>query len=266
MISVPLLKRNLISGTKLMLAFLVILSMYTVIIIWMYDPDLSKALDQYAKLMPEIMAAVGMTGETGTLLAHINTYLYGFIMLLIPTVFVIMLVNKLIMKYIDNGSMACLLATPNSRRKIITTQLCAIGLLVIVLMVLMTGIGIACSQYMFPDELDISKYILLNVATLLLQLAVSGIAVTAACFFSDSKWYMLIGAGLPLLFYLFQMLSNMGEELEKLKYATLFTLMPGVRIVEGESGVWKSMLALGVIWIVLFAVGELRFERRDLSL
>lgn len=266
MISAPLWKRNMLSGFKLMLAFLAILSMYTIIIIWMYDPELSQALDQYAKLMPEVMAAVGMTGETGTLLAHINTYLYGFIMLLIPMIFVIMLVNKLIMRYIDNGSMVCLLATPNSRRKIIITQLCSIGLLVVILMVIMTGIGMFCSQFMFPGELDVPKYILLNAATLLLQLAVSGIAVAAACFFSDTKWYMLFGAGLPLLFYLFQMLSNMGEELEILKYATLFTLMPGIRIIEGKADVWKSMLTLGMIWIILYVIGKSRFQRRDLSL
>ncbi len=47
MISTPLLKRSLWSGFKLMIPFIAILAMYSVMIIWMYDPELSKSLDQF---------------------------------------------------------------------------------------------------------------------------------------------------------------------------------------------------------------------------
>ena len=42
--------------------------------------------------------------------------------MILPMVFSIMLANKLIMGYIDNGSMAYLIATPNTRFKIVLTQ------------------------------------------------------------------------------------------------------------------------------------------------
>ena len=42
--------------------------------------------------------------------------------MILPLVFSIMLANKLIMGYIDNGSMAYLIATPNTRFKIVFTQ------------------------------------------------------------------------------------------------------------------------------------------------
>lgn len=70
-----------------------------------------------------MMAAVGMTGVAANLLEWIKIYLYGFLMILFPLIFIIILVNKLVASYIDNGSMASLLATPNSRGKIIRTQL-----------------------------------------------------------------------------------------------------------------------------------------------
>ena len=79
-----------------MIPFIAILAMYSVMIIWMYDPELSKSLDQFQDIMPDLMAAVGMTGSTGTLIEFIHTYLYGFIMLFIPIIYVIMLANKFI--------------------------------------------------------------------------------------------------------------------------------------------------------------------------
>lgn len=265
MISIPLFKRNMWVGLKLILPFLAILVMYNSVIIWMYDPELSKSLDQFQEIMPEMMAAVGMTGSTGTLIQFIQTYLYGFIMTLVPAIFTIMLVNKLVMRYVDNGSVACLLATPNSRQKIIITQLLSTMLWIFLLIVLMTIFGLVCCAVMFPGDLDIGKYLVLNGCTYLLQFAISGICVFAACLFNENKWYLAAGAGLPLLFYIIQMMANMGDELEKLKYATIFSLLPGQKIAEGEPGALVSCGILLGIGFVLYGVGSVIFVRKDLS-
>lgn len=265
MMSIPLLKRNLIIGMKLMIPFIAVLTMYNSIIIWMYDPELSKSLDQFQEIMPQMMAAVGMTGATGTMIEFVNTYLYGFIMLFVPLIFIILLVNRLIMKYVDDRSIACLLATPNSRKKIIVTQTVSVAILITLLIVIMAGIGLGCSEVMFPGKLDIGKYILLNAATLLLDFAISGICILAACIFNESKWYMAIGAGLPLLFYVIQMMANMGEDLKKLEYLTLFTLMQGKKIVEGEAGILLPLIVLFAIGVLLYIVGQVYFRKKDIS-
>lgn len=265
MISGTLFKRNIMTGFKLMIPFIAILTLYNCMIIWMYDPELSASLKQFQEIMPEMMAAVGMTGSTGTMIEFINTYLYGFIMMFIPVIFVIMIVNKTIMHYVDNGSVACLLATPNSRTKIIWTQLLSVMVLLFALIAIMAGIGLTCSQILFDDALDVKKYILLNAATLLLDFGISGISVLAACVFNESKWYLMIGAGLPLLFYVIQMMANMGGKLEKLKYATLFTLMPGKKIMEGKDGVWEACLVLFLIGVILYIVGAQYFKKKDMN-
>ncbi|MEG0227799.1 MAG: ABC transporter permease subunit [Lachnospiraceae bacterium] len=265
MISKPLWKRNLWIGIKLMIPFLAILTMYNSVIIWMYDPKLSQSLDEFQQIMPEMMAAVGMTGATGTLIEFLHTYLYGFIMLLIPVIYVVMLVYKLIMKYVEDGSIACILATPNSRRKIIHTQLLSVSFLTTLLIVIMSGIGYGCCEAMFPGDLAVKKYLLLNGATLLLDLAMGGICVLTACICNEAKWYLTIGAGLPLFFYVIQMMSNMGEKLEKLKYATMYTLFPGKEIIKGTGGVILPCLILAGIWLGLHIVGTIIFTKKDLS-
>lgn len=213
-----------------------------------------------------MMEAVGMTGVASNLLEWMQIYLYGFLMILFPLIFTIIIVHKLLMSYIDNGSMANILATPNSRGKVIRTQALCIILWMTILMVSLTVVGIIGAEIMFPDDLNVKRYIMLNASTLLMQLLVCGIAFLAACISTESKTYYTIGAGLPLIFFLMQMISNMGEKLENLKYATIYTLLPAAEIVQGESGAISSNLIMAGLAIALFSIGIIWFERRDLSL
>lgn len=265
MISSPLFMRNIKQIVKPLLVFIAILSMYTSVIVYMYDPSLMDMLNDYQNAMPQVMSAFGMSGIATSLIEFIKIYLYGFLMLLFPMIFIIIITNSTIMKYIDSGSMANLLSTKNSRRKIILTQCLSIILGVILLMVIMTVIGIFCCELMFNGELDIKKYILLNFSTLLIQLVILGIAFLSACVFNESKYYYTVGAGLPILFFLINMLSNMGDKLENLKYFTIYSLLPINKIVEGaDVGVYNITLA--IIATILFILGIRIFTKRDLPL
>lgn len=44
------------------------MTMYIVIIINMYDPQMMKTLDSFSKMMPDLMASVGMNTGAHTLL------------------------------------------------------------------------------------------------------------------------------------------------------------------------------------------------------
>lgn len=266
MISKPLFKLDMKKAIRLMLLFWVILIMYSIVIIWMFDPEFANMLTQYQQMMPEMMSAFGMMGDTSSMIAFMNTYLYGFLMLIVPMIFEIMLINSFVMKYIDNGSLACILSTPNSRKKIIVTQIIAILISIFLLIGITAFVGYVSAIVMFPGELDVEKYILLNISTLLLHFSISAIAFFAACFFNEEKGYFLLGAGLPIAFYLLQMLSNMGENLEILKYFTLYTLFPAEHIVLGEGSIAISNLLLILLAIVLYVLGAIRFIKKDLPI
>ncbi len=87
----PLFKRNISSGIKVFMILFAVICMYTTIIIYMYNPELSEMLSDYQKALPGMMSAVGMTGIASNLLEWIQIYLYGFIMTLFPMVFAIIL-------------------------------------------------------------------------------------------------------------------------------------------------------------------------------
>ena len=266
MISYPLFKRNFIQSLKPLTIFVSILAMYVIVIVYMYDPKLMEMLTEYQKLMPEMMMAMGMSGASNSLIEFMETYLYGLLMTLLPFIFSIMMCNSFLTRYIDTGSLACILATPNSRKKIVITQALSLILCITLLMGISTVIGIASCQVLFPQQLDIETYLILNGCTLLLQFAIAGICFFAACLFNDAKQYYAFGAGIPLCFYLIKMLANMGEKLDVMKYFTIFSLLPTDLIVAKDPQVIFYNIALAVIGIVLFTGGILVFNRKDFSI
>lgn len=154
---------------------------------YMYDPELAHMLNDYQIALPGIMSAVGMTGIAGNLTEFVYIYLYGFIMLVFPIIAIIILGNKLLAHYIDSGSMGVLLATPNSRLKILLTQLLSMLAGITLLIVLITAIGIGTCEGLFSGELDIPLFLKLNAALLLFHLMLGGIAFLPACIFNDSN-------------------------------------------------------------------------------
>ena len=143
------MKRNV----KLLVLFGMIISMYVYIIISMYDPKMMEMMDNFAKLMPELMAAMGMTTDTANLMAFMISYLYGFILLIFPMVFSILRGHGLVAAYVDKGSMASLLAAPVKRRTIILTQMAALISGIVILVVYSTVLEYACAGGLFPGEL-----------------------------------------------------------------------------------------------------------------
>ena len=266
MLSIPMLKHNF---KACLVPFIIIFSflvMYTTVIIYMYNPELAEMLEGYQKALPEMMAAVGMTGVAASLIEWIQIYLYGFIMLLFPLIFIIIAVNKLVMGFIDNGSLAGILATPNSRGKIILTQLLSLYIWLCILMVCVTAVGIVSANMLFPDELDIERYLCLNAGTLMLWFAVASITFFSSCIFNDVKYYYFVGAGIPILFFFFNMMGNMGEDLEFFKFATIYSLFPADKLIAGDTQAVLPCIILLLICILLSTVGGIYFTKKDLSL
>ena len=182
-----LYKREMKGSWKLLVIFGAVLTMYVAIIISMYEPDMLKLLDSYAQAMPELMAAVGMTPGAADLLGFMISYLYGFILLVFPMVYSILRANGLVAKYVDRGSMACLLAAPVRRRTVALTQAAVLFTGTVLLVGYVTGLELAVCETSFPGELAVSELLAVNGGLLCLQLFIGGVCFLASCAFSDGK-------------------------------------------------------------------------------
>lgn len=266
MINRTLYQREMKNSARLLIIFAAIMTMYVAIIITMYDPKMMATLDTFAKMMPELMAAVGMHAGAASLLGFMISYLYGFILLIFPMIFCILRGNGLIAKYVDRGSMVSLAAAPVKRRTIAGTQMMVLLTGILLLISYSTVLEILVAQSSFPGELAAVELLKLNAGLLCLHLFIGGICFLASCVFSDTKYSIAFGAGIPALMYILQMLANVGGKAEKVKYFTFFTLFDPNGIVAGETG---AVLGAGVLLagaVLLYAAAVLVFTKKDLHI
>jgi ABC-2 type transport system permease protein len=167
---------------------------------------------------------------------------------------------------VDRGSMAYLLATPNTRAKIVTTQGLYLAFSVSLLLALTAAVGIAFSEMIFPGEMDIPAFIKLNLVTIMLTLAISSICFFFSCIFNESKFSLAFGGGIPILFFIINMLKNIGGNNEWLKYLTLYSLFDANAIVTGQQELITVCLPFVAMTIVLYSLGIIIFSRRNLYL
>ncbi len=230
----------------------------------MYDPQMMKTLDSFAEVMPELMASVGMKANAADLLGFMVSYLYGFILLIFPMLFCILRGNALIAKYVDKGSMVSLAAAPVKRRTIAFTQMAVLISGILLLIIYGTIVELICSETGFPGELDITALFILNGGLLCLHLFIGGICFLSSCIFSDTRYSVAFGAGIPIFMYVLQMLSNVGGNAEKVKYFTFFTLFDPYGMIAGEDSAAAGIFVLFTAAFLLYASGIMIFERKDL--
>lgn len=261
-----LYRREMKNSLKLLFILAAIMAMYISIIIYMYEPEMMTLLDDYAKAMPEIMAAVGMTAGAADLLGFMISYLYGFILLVFPMVFCILRSNGLLAKYASSGAMSYLLAAPVRRRSIVSTQIGALVSGIVLLLLFATGLEIGVAEHFFPGELDLIGLLAVNGGLLCLHLFIGSICLFFSSLFSDTRYSLAFGAGIPTLMYVLQMLANAGDKAADLKYATFFTLYDASGLAAGDLHALAccGILLLGAL--LLYAATMLVFCRKSFSI
>ena len=265
--SKALFMRNLRAHWRLVLIFTLVLAMYFLIILGMFDPLSPDIMGQLAafKLSPALLAAFGFDTTTTELAGFLAGYFYGMLMIALPLVMLVMLGNKLVAQTVERGSLATVLAAPLTRLRVARTQ--ALFLLCCALLpaLLITALGLLGAGLLFPGQLDMPAFLRLNAATLCLHLFISGIAFVFSCLFSDTRWSQALGAGLPVFFLLAQMLAKSGSRVAWLRFLTPYTLFAPMDIVRGQPQALQA-LALLLGGLALYGLGLAVFNKKDLPL
>lgn len=238
--------------------------MYVLIMVSMFDPQDVDALNEMMSMMPkEMIDAMGFTFGT-TLLTFMSGSLYGVLLYAIPLIAVVVINNRLVASMVDKGSMAYLLATPNSRIKLALTQAVFSLCVPVAMFTVVTSITVVSAQRMFPGALEIGKFVLLNANAVLLYFAVGGICFFASCLFNDSSKSLGVGAGLPLAFVLLQMLGNAGGDIEWMGNLSLYHLFNPDKLFAGDSFAFIGMAVYATLAAVLYIGGIVVFDKKDM--
>ncbi len=262
----PLFKSTLKRNWSLILIFFLVLTMYSGVMISMYDPASMEAFDQMLALLPEgAINALGFSGIASDLAGYIAGTLYGMLLVAFPMVYSIILGVRLIAKPVDNGSMAYYLSTPNSRVKIVLTQGIYALLSVLVLCGLIFGLTVGICGLMFPGSLDIGQYFNVWFITLLVNLSAISICFFCSCLFNESKHASGAASAITIGMLLLSMIANASEDYKMLNNLTIYGLYDPLNVAHNGLPVVPVMVYLAIIF-GLFVLGIVIFRRKRLPL
>lgn len=251
---------------KLLLIFLIILCMYLSIIISLIDPeDMTKVQALFGTMAGFMDAfAIDISAMTSPLNYTASTF-FGVLVMGFTMVFYVIQTNRLILKSVDDTSLACTLSAPVKRSTLVLTY----GLyLVFSMLILFVGIFICgCGMLSMYGEFDVGAYANLVGVTFCLCTAVAMLSyfVYVAC--CGNKLGIGLTTGAPIALLFLQILGGAGkEQTEWLSKITPFGYLDSVGIVTGEVSTWGLYLVfLGAV-IVLLAASVYVFNRKQLSI
>lgn len=248
----------------LWLIFTVLMSLYAFAVVRMYDPDAGAALIKLTDSLPQTMTILGMKNDTNTFTAFIVNYLYGMLMLALPMVFTVIISVQLMAHHVSNGTMSYLLASPNSRKRIVATQRNVLIVTLLLMLAVCCIVTIGLCEYFYPHQLDILPFLILTACVFALHLAFAGMCYFFSCRNNSTVGALIVNAVACLLFYTIRLLANLGGSLSYLRFITPYTLINPTGILQMDVKACLLPLILLVIAMILFALANRSFQKKTM--
>ena len=155
-----------------------------------------------------------------------------------------------------------LLTHPVSRAKVVGEKLAAIMAQIVIMNVAVFAISV-CAMLAIDEMADIKTIILLFLAYFLLQAEIASVAFGISAFMKNGS--LGVGLGMAFVLYFANIMSNLSEELEFLKYITPFGYADGSSIV-ADNSINIKFLAVGIVFAAagIFAA-FFKYGKKDIS-
>lgn len=231
--------------------------------------EIHLAINDLLLAMPEgVSKAFGLNNGFASAEAFISGEYYGLILVLILSIVCVQMSTQLVARLVDRGSMAYLLATPTTRRKVAFTQALVLTTALLIIMAVTTLAGFAGNAWFLGSEYEFngSRFLQLNTVAFLLFFAVGALSFLVSCASNDEKKALGISGAITFGFFTLDLLAKISGQMEGLRFLTIFTLYKPSGIVGGSAEVLQASLILLLIGLLAFTVGIQMFRRRDLPL
>ena len=155
-----------------------------------------------------------------------------------------------------------LLTHPISRVSIIAQKLLSVLTQVIVLNIVVVAVSLI-SAAVINESFEMKEFILLHVAYLIMQLEISCICFGISAFIRRGS--IGIGLGLALAFYFMNLVCNMTEQAEFLRYITPYAYAEASNIIS-DGKLDTVLIVIGIIIAVIGAtVGFVKYTKKDIA-
>ena len=256
MFSKDLMKQTIKDNWKLWLGITVAVSILTIIVFATLDSG------------PPEMWHPGANGGGRPADTMLNQ-LFGMFAILLPLIYITMTGHKLIAAQVDNGSLAPLMSKPITRNQVTLTKMAFFVGSIIAMFTVMMIVGFVMIAVTDPimrtgEILGYGTFALLILGIVCMHLAIAEISFLASCIFNTSSRSLLVGAGIPVMFFIFNILATYF--LDVFRFFTIMSLFDVEGIIAHSTNMAWQFPILLMVAIGCFTAGVLYFKRKDLPL
>ena len=253
------LKSFLLWTSALLIMFLAVFLMYPSII----NSENITMMEEMMKMFPEeLLKAFNMDiSVMDTAYGWLKSE--GFIFILLVTgIYASLLGSNIVLKEENDRTIEYLNSLPIKRKNILTDKIIT-GIIYIVAMVLI----IAIFNYIgleISGDFDRKQYVLLSITPLISSIPLFAITLFLSTFMKKTKSTIGLSIGVALLSYVLQILSEISEVTEPLKYFTVYTLAD-IRnvIIDITINPLMIIISLGITSILIVGT-YIKYENKEL--
>lgn len=253
------LKSFIIWTSILIGLFLVVFLVYPSIV----NSENMEMMDEMMKMFPEeMLKAFNMDiSSINSAFGWLKTEGFVFV-LLITGIYSGILGSNILLKEESDKTIEYLNSVPVTRKNIVINKILC-GLLYIILMIAIIGIfnfiGLSLS-----GEFDRKSYILLSITPIFSSIVIFAICLFLSTFTHKTKKTIGISLGIVFASYFLNIISEIGESTEFLKYISIFTLADIRNVIINES-INPLMIVLTIgITVVFMILTTIRYEKKEL--
>lgn len=227
------------------------------------NSDNIKSLNEMMNIFPEdLLKAFNMDiSSIDSAFGWLKTEGFVFV-LLITGIYSGILGSNILLKEENDKTIEYLNSVPVTRKKIILSKILC-GLIYILLMVLSIGIfnyiGLTLS-----GDFDKSSYILLSITPIFSSTTIFLICLFLSTYTHKTKKTIGINLGFVIISYFLNIISEMSESTELLKYLSIFTLAD-IRNVILKTSINPHMILFSIALFVLFITLSIKhYDNKEL--
>lgn len=254
------LKQNRIS----LLVWTVSISFMIAVCVFLY-PEMKGEMESISDVfadMGSFSAAFGMDQVSfGTLLGYYSIEC-GNVLGLGGAFFAALCGVSVLAKEEKDHTAEFLLTHPISRVKVITQKLLAVFMQIVILNVIVY-VAVIISMFAIGETVPWKEMNLLHIAYFLLQVELAGICFGISAFLKRGS--LGIGLGVAIVMYFLNLISNITESAEFLKYITPFGYAEGSEVVANVELDMKLIL-IGMAYAIFgIAVAYWKYTKKDIA-
>lgn len=239
--------------------FLVVFLVYPSIV----NSENMEMIDEMMKMFPEeMLKAFNMDISTiDSAFGWLKTEGFVFV-LLITGIYSGILGSNILLKEESDKTIEYLNSVAVTRKNIVLNKILC-GLLYIILMIAIIGvfnfIGLSLS-----GDFDRKSYILLSITPIFSSIVIFAVCLFLSTFTHKTKKTLGISLGIVFASYFLNVISEMGESTEFLKYISIFTLAD-IRNVIVNVAINPLMIALAIgITAIFMILTTARYDKKEL--